>query len=60
MAKQLLISNKDAYDIVKKNIPNGIINVKAIGKGNGVPQFQAEVDIIIKCMEEYSMLNKLK
>lgn len=43
-----------AEEIRKKNIPNGIINIKAIGKGNGKPQYKAEKDVIIKCMEEYA------
>src|ERR1035437_4512868 len=45
---------KTAEEIIKKHIPNGIANIKAIGKGNGKPQYQAEINIIIKCMEEFA------
>ena len=41
-------------EIIKKNIPNGIVNIKAKGKGNGKPQYQAEIDIIKICMDEYA------
>lgn len=41
-----------AKEIMKKNIPNGIVNIK--GKGDGKPQYRAEVDVIVKCMEEYA------
>ena len=37
---------------MKKNIPNGIVNIK--GKGDGKPQYRAEVDVIVKCMVEYA------
>lgn len=37
-----------AEQIMLKHIPNGIQNIK--GKGDGKPQYQAEKDIIIKCM----------
>jgi hypothetical protein len=42
------------YEIIRKNIPNGIVNIKAIGKGNGKPQKQAEDDIIAKCMRDFA------
>jgi hypothetical protein len=41
-----------AEEIMKKNIPNGIVNIK--GKGDGKPQYRAEVDVIVKCMVEYA------
>jgi hypothetical protein len=41
-----------ADEIIKKNIPNGIVNIK--GKGDGKPQYKAEIDIIKKCMQEYA------
>ena len=37
--------------IIKENIPNGIVNVKAIGGGNGKPQYQAEINAISICMD---------
>lgn len=43
-----------AWKIIKKNIPNGIANVHAKSKGNGKPQYQAEIDVIKLCMEQYS------
>lgn len=39
-------------EIIKRHIPNGIVNVK--GKGDGKPQYKAEIAIIEKCMEEYA------
>jgi hypothetical protein len=45
---------KSALDIIKKYIPNGIVNIHAIGKGNGKAQYQAEIDIIAKCMHEFA------
>jgi hypothetical protein len=43
-----------AREIIKANIPSGIVNIKAIGGGNGKPQYKAEIDVIVKCMKEYA------
>lgn len=39
-------------EIIKKYIPNGIQNIK--GKGDGKPQYLAEIEIIEKCINEYT------
>lgn len=44
-----------AEEIMLKNIPNGIQNIK--GKGDGKPQYQAEKDIIIKTMIEFAKIH---
>lgn len=46
---------KTVEEIIKENIPNGIVNIKAVGKGNGKPQYQAEIDIISKCMKQFAL-----
>ena len=43
---------KTAEEIIKLNIPNGIVNIKS--KGDSKPQYEAELAIIKKCMEEYA------
>ena len=44
---------KTAEEIIKENIPNGIVNMKAVG--NGKPQYQAEIAIISKCMHQFAL-----
>jgi len=39
-------------EIIKSVIPSGIQNVK--GKGDGKPQYKAELEAIKKCMIEYT------
>lgn len=43
---------KEAEEIIKRIIPNGIQNVK--GKGDGKPQYRAEIEAIKKCMFEFA------
>lgn len=47
--KHKLILTKE--EIIKKHIPNGIVNIK--GSGDGKPQYKAEIEAIERCMEEY-------
>ena len=44
-----------AEEVMIKYIPNGTVNIK--GKGDGKPQYQAEKDIIQKCMIEFAKLH---
>lgn len=46
--------DETAEQIIKRNIPNGIVNFKAKGKGDGKPQYEAEIAVIKKCMQEYA------
>lgn len=46
--KTMIRSN---FEIIKEKIPFGVQNVKAIGKGNGKPQYEAEKKIIAECMD---------
>lgn len=51
------VGDVSTEDIIKRNIPNGVVNIKAKGKGNGKPQYKAEIEVIKKCMKEYAQLN---
>ena len=44
-----------AEELMFKYIPHGIQNIK--GKGDGKPQYNAEKDVIQKCMIEFARLH---
>lgn len=45
---------KTAEEIRYKYMPNGAINLKLVGGGNGKPQYEYEKMIMIQMLEEYA------
>lgn len=46
----------DAEEIRYKYMPNGAINLKLVGGGNGKPQYEYEKKIMRQMLDEYAAL----